>query len=601
MVVSAMNTEIVKITERIRQRSLETRTEYLAQMRRQLTESPQRKKLSCGHLAHGAAACGVDKNNILGGITPNLGIVTAYNDMLSAHQPFESYPNLIKQSALENGGTAQVAGGVPAMCDGITQGRPGMEMSLFSRDVIALSTTIALSHEMFDGQLLLGVCDKIVPGLLIGALTSGHLPTALIPAGPMPTGISNDEKKKVRELNARGEVDDDALLEMESKAYHSPGTCTFYGTANTNQMLMELMGLHIPGASFVPPNCDLRTQLTKEAVKLVLEWSKENDFQRSLANLIDERSIVNALVGLMATGGSTNLVIHLIAIAKAAGIELTLDDISDISAVTPLLVRLYPNGSADVNKFHSLGGTAYLISELLDNGYLHSDIPTIHPEGMSAYRLTPHLDDDGSLIYKTPELEYDNKIIRKFSEPFENQGGVKLLQGNLGKAVVKISSVPDSERFIKAPAKVFQSQSEVKAAFSAGELNQDCVVVLRFQGPAANGMPELHGLAPIFEAIRTFGSKIALLTDGRLSGASGSILSAIHLSPEAASKGPISYIQDGDIITIDSANGSVSIESDLTGREPATAPRFEPGLGRNLFALFRQNVTSSEFGGNSLR
>jgi phosphogluconate dehydratase len=487
------------------------------------------------------------------------------------------------------------------MCDGITQGRPGMEMSLFSRDVIALSTTIALSHEMFDGQLLLGVCDKIVPGLLIGALTSGHLPTALIPAGPMPTGISNDEKKKVRELNARGEVDDDALLEMESKAYHSPGTCTFYGTANTNQMLMELMGLHIPGASFVPPNCDLRTQLTKEAVKLVLEWSKENDFQRSLANLIDERSIVNALVGLMATGGSTNLVIHLIAIAKAAGIELTLDDISDISAVTPLLVRLYPNGSADVNKFHSLGGTAYLISELLDNGYLHSDIPTIHPEGMSAYRLTPHLDDDGSLIYKTPELEYDNKIIRKFSEPFENQGGVKLLQGNLGKAVVKISSVPDSERFIKAPAKVFQSQSEVKAAFSAGELNQDCVVVLRFQGPAANGMPELHGLAPIFEAIRTFGSKIALLTDGRLSGASGSILSAIHLSPEAASKGPISYIQDGDIITIDSANGSVSIESDLTGREPATAPRFEPGLGRNLFALFRQNVTSSEFGGNSLR
>ena len=596
-----MNTEIVKITERIRQRSLETRTEYLAQMRRQLTESPQRKKLSCGNLAHGAAACGVDKNNILGGITPNLGIVTAYNDMLSAHQPFESYPNLIKQSALENGGTAQVAGGVPAMCDGITQGRPGMEMSLFSRDVIALSTTIALSHEMFDGQLLLGVCDKIVPGLLIGALTSGHLPTALIPAGPMPTGISNDEKKKVRELNARGEVDDDALLEMESKAYHSPGTCTFYGTANTNQMLMELMGLHIPGASFVPPNCDLRTQLTKEAVKLVLEWSTENDFQRSLANLIDERSIVNALVGLMATGGSTNLVIHLIAIAKAAGIELTLDDISDISAVTPLLVRLYPNGSADVNKFHSLGGTAYLISELLDNGYLHSDIPTIHPEGMSAYRLTPHLDDDGSLIYKTPELEYDNKIIRKFSEPFENQGGVKLLQGNLGKAVVKISSVPDSERFIKAPAKVFQSQSEVKAAFSAGELNQDCVVVLRFQGPAANGMPELHGLAPIFEAIRTFGSKIALLTDGRLSGASGSILSAIHLSPEAASKGPISYIQDGDIITIDSANGSVSIESDLTGREPATAPRFEPGLGRNLFALFRQNVTSSEFGGNSLR
>ena len=596
-----MNTEIVKITERIRQRSLETRTEYLAQMQRQLTESPQRKKLSCGNLAHGAAACGVDKNNILGGITPNLGIVTAYNDMLSAHQPFESYPNLIKQSALENGGTAQVAGGVPAMCDGITQGRPGMEMSLFSRDVIALSTTIALSHEMFDGQLLLGVCDKIVPGLLIGALTSGHLPTALIPAGPMPTGISNDEKKKVRELNARGEVDDDALLEMESKAYHSPGTCTFYGTANTNQMLMELMGLHIPGASFVPPNCDLRTQLTKEAVKLVLEWSKENDFQRSLANLIDERSIVNALVGLMATGGSTNLVIHLIAIAKAAGIELTLDDISDISAVTPLLVRLYPNGSADVNKFHSLGGTAYLISELLDNGYLHSDIPTIHSGGMSAYRMTPHLDDDGSLIYKTPELEYDNKIIRKFSEPFENQGGVKLLQGNLGKAVVKISSVPDSERFIKAPAKVFQSQSEVKAAFSAGELNQDCVVVLRFQGPAANGMPELHGLAPIFEAIRTFGSKIALLTDGRLSGASGSILSAIHLSPEAASKGPISYIQDGDIITIDSANGSVSIESDLTGREPAMAPRFEPGLGRDLFALFRQNVTSSEFGGNSLR
>ncbi len=596
-----MNPEIIKITERIKKRSLKTREEYLEHMRKQLTESPQRKKLSCGNLAHGAAACGSNKNDILGGLTANLGIVTAYNDMLSAHQPFESYPNLIKQSALEYGGTAQVAGGVPAMCDGITQGRPGMEMSLFSRDVIALSTAIALSHEMFDGQLLLGVCDKIVPGLLIGALTSGHLPTALIPAGPMPTGISNEEKKKVRELNAKGEVDDEALLEMESKAYHSPGTCTFYGTANTNQMLMELMGLHIPGASFVPPNCALRDQLTKETVKQVMEWSKQQNFERSLANLVDERSIVNALVGLMATGGSTNLVIHLIAIAKAAGIELTLDDISDISAITPLLVRLYPNGSADVNKFHSLGGTAYLISELLDNGYLHDDIPTIHPDGMSAYRMTPCLDEDGCLTYQNLELEYDKTVIRKFNEPFESQGGVKLLQGNLGNAVVKISSVQESERHIEAPAKVFHSQSEVKAAFAAGQLNHDCVVVLRFQGPAANGMPELHGLAPIFEAIRSFGNKIALLTDGRLSGASGSILSAIHLSPEAASKGPISYIQDGDIITIDSKQGLISVQADFTDREPAMAPKFEPGLGRELFSVFRQNVSSSEFGGNSLR
>ena len=596
-----MNPEIIKITERIKKRSLKTREEYLEHMRKQLTESPQRKKLSCGNLAHGAAACGSNKNDILGGLTANLGIVTAYNDMLSAHQPFESYPNLIKQSALEYGGTAQVAGGVPAMCDGITQGRPGMEMSLFSRDVIALSTAIALSHEMFDGQLLLGVCDKIVPGLLIGALTSGHLPTALIPAGPMPTGISNEEKKKVRELNAKGEVDDEALLEMESKAYHSPGTCTFYGTANTNQMLMELMGLHIPGASFVPPNCALRDQLTKETVKQVMEWSKQQNFERSLANLVDERSIVNALVGLMATGGSTNLVIHLIAIAKAAGIELTLDDISDISAITPLLVRLYPNGSADVNKFHSLGGTAYLISELLDNGYLHDDIPTIHPDGMSAYRMTPCLDEDGCLTYQNLELEYDKTVIRKFNEPFESQGGVKLLQGNLGNAVVKISSVQESERHIEAPAKVFHSQSEVKAAFAAGQLNHDCVVVLRFQGPAANGMPELHGLAPIFEAIRSFGNKIALLTDGRLSGASGSILSAIHLSPEAASKGPISYIQDGDMITIDSKQGLISVQADFTDRDPAMAPKFEPGLGRELFSVFRQNVSSSEFGGNSLR
>ena len=596
-----MNPEIIKITERIKKRSHDTRQNYLENMRKQLTESPQRKKLSCGNLAHGAAACGTNKSDILGGLTANLGIVTAYNDMLSAHQPFETYPNLIKQSALENGGTAQVAGGVPAMCDGITQGRPGMEMSLFSRDVIALSTAIALSHEMFDGQLLLGVCDKIVPGLLIGALTSGHLPTALIPAGPMPTGISNEEKKKVRELNARGEVDDDALLEMESKAYHSPGTCTFYGTANTNQMLMELMGLHVPGASFVPPNCELRDQLTKEAVKQVMEWSKQQNFERSLANLVDERSIVNALVGLMATGGSTNLVIHLIAIAKAAGIELTLDDISDISAITPLLVRLYPNGSADVNKFHSLGGTAYLISELLDNGYLHADIPTIHPDGMSAYRMTPCLDSDGNLTYQNLQLDYDKTVIRRFDEPFESQGGVKLLQGNLGNAVVKISSVQESERCIEAPAKVFHSQSEVKAAFAAGELNHDCVVVLRFQGPAANGMPELHGLAPIFQAIRSFGNKIALLTDGRLSGASGSILSAIHLSPEAAADGPISFIQDGDMITIDSNQGLISVQADFTGREPAIAPKFEPGLGRELFSVFRQNVSSSEFGGNSLR
>ena len=596
-----MNPEIIKITERIKKRSYKTRQNYLENMRKQLTESPQRKKLSCGNLAHGAAACGTNKSDILGGLTANLGIVTAYNDMLSAHQPFETYPNLIKQSALEHGGTAQVAGGVPAMCDGITQGRPGMEMSLFSRDVIALSTAIALSHEMFDGQLLLGVCDKIVPGLLIGALTSGHLPTALIPAGPMPTGISNEEKKKVRELNARGEVDDDALLEMESKAYHSPGTCTFYGTANTNQMLMELMGLHVPGASFVPPNCELRDQLTKEAVKQVMEWSKQQNFERSLANLVDERSIVNALVGLMATGGSTNLVIHLIAIAKAAGIELTLDDISDISAITPLLVRLYPNGSADVNKFHSLGGTAYLISELLDNGYLHDDIPTIHPDGMSAYRMTPCLDNDGNLTYQNLQLEYDKTVIRRFDEPFESQGGVKLLQGNLGNAVVKISSVQESERYIEAPAKVFHSQSEVKAAFAAGELNHDCVVVLRFQGPAANGMPELHGLAPIFQAIRSFGNKIALLTDGRLSGASGSILSAIHLSPEAAANGPISFIQDGDMIIIDSNQGLISVQADFTGRKPATAPTFEPGLGRELFSVFRQNVSSSEFGGNSLR
>ncbi|MEC7168483.1 MAG: phosphogluconate dehydratase [Candidatus Thermoplasmatota archaeon] len=596
-----MNSEIIKITERIKKRSLKTRGEYIDQMRKQLTDSPQRKKLSCGNLAHGAAACGPNKSDILGGLTANLGIVTAYNDMLSAHQPFETYPNLIKQSALENGGTAQVAGGVPAMCDGITQGRPGMEMSLFSRDVIALSTAIALSHEMFDGQLLLGVCDKIVPGLLIGALTSGHLPTALIPAGPMPTGISNEEKKKVRELNAKGEVDDDALLEMESKAYHSPGTCTFYGTANTNQMLMELMGLHVPGASFVPPNCALRDQLTKETVKQVMEWSKQQNFERSLAKLVDERSIVNALVGLMATGGSTNLVIHLIAIAKAAGIELTLDDISDISAITPLLVRLYPNGSADVNKFHSLGGTAYLISELLDNGFLHGDIPTIHPDGMSAYRMTPCLDEDGCLTYQNLDLEYDKTVIRKFNEPFESQGGVKLLRGNLGNAVVKISSVQESERYIEAPAKVFHSQSEVKAAFAAGELDHDCVVVLRFQGPAANGMPELHGLAPIFEAIRSFGNKIALLTDGRLSGASGSILSAIHLSPEAASKGPIAYIQDGDMITIDSKQGLISVQADFTGRKPVAAPKFEPGLGRELFSVFRQNVSSSEFGGNSLR
>ncbi len=586
---------IADVTERLIERSRPSRESYLARIAAEAGKGPHRAVLSCGNLAHGFAACGVaDKQALSGEVAPNLGIVTAYNDMLSAHQPYKDFPDLIKQAAQEAGGVAQVAGGVPAMCDGVTQGQPGMELSLFSRDVIAMAAAIGLTHNMFDAAVFLGICDKIVPGLVIAALTFGHLPAVFVPAGPMPSGLPNDEKAKTRQLYAEGKVGRAELLESESQSYHSPGTCTFYGTANSNQMLMEIMGLHLPGASFVNPNTPLRDALTKAAAKRALAITALGNDYTPAGHVIDEKAVVNGVIGLHATGGSTNHTLHLVAMARAAGIALTWEDIADLSDTIPLLARVYPNGLADVNHFHAAGGMGYLIGQLLDGGLLHEDVKTVWGSGLSNYRQEPKLGEDGEIVWeKAAEISGNDKVLSTVAKPFQKTGGLKMLTGNLGRAVAKISAVKEERHIIEAPALVFHDQDAVQAAFKAGELERDFIAVLRFQGPKANGMPELHKLTPTLGVLQDRGFKVALVTDGRMSGASGKVPSAIHVTPEALDDGPISKVRDGDIVRLDAKAGTLEVLVDaesFAAREAATADLAanDFGLGRELFAAFRR-------------
>lgn len=595
--------QIASVTERIVQRSQESRSRYLERIGQAADKGPQRSRLSCGNLAHGFAACGLsDKAALSGDVVPNLGIITAYNDMLSAHQPYETYPALIREAAHEVGAVAQVAGGVPAMCDGVTQGQDGMELSLFSRDVIAMSAAVGLSHQMFDAAVFLGICDKIVPGLTIAALSFGHLPAVFIPAGPMTTGISNDEKAKIRQLYTEGKVGRDALLESESKAYHGPGTCTFYGTANSNQMLMEIMGLHMPGASFINPGTPLRDALTKEAAKRALAISALGNAFTPAGEIIDEKAIVNGVVGLHATGGSTNHTMHLVAIAAAAGIKLTWDDISELSDVVPLLARVYPNGKADVNHFQAAGGLAYLIRELLGDGYLHQDVKTVYGTDLSGYTVEAKLDENGNVIRQAaPETSGDDTVLARANTPFQTTGGLKVLTGNIGKAVIKISAVAKERHIIEAPARVFHTQDDFLKAFSKKELTGDVAAVVRFQGPKACGMPELHKLTPSLGILQDRGHKVALITDGRMSGASGKVPAAIHVTPEAANGGPIAKIRDGDMIRIDAVTGELTVLVDAAEFDARPAVQedlthHQSGVGRGLFAAFRANVGTADTG-----
>ena len=599
----SLHATVAEVTRRVVERSRESRTSYLAKIDAARGDGPQRSRLSCGNLAHGFAACGPgDKASLRGGVKPNIAIVTAYNDMLSAHQPYERYPEIIREAARKIGATAQVAGGVPAMCDGVTQGRAGMEMSLFSRDVIALSTAVALSHDMFDAALFLGICDKIVPGMLIGALSFGHLSAIFVPGGPMPSGISNDEKSKIRQLYTEGKVARAELLDAEAKSYHSPGTCTFYGTANSNQMLMEIMGLHLPGASFVNPNTPLRDALTVEAVHRVVELSALGQHYMPIGRVIDERAIVNGVIGLHATGGSTNHLLHLVAIARAAGIDLRWEDFDALSSVIPLLARVYPNGSADVNHFHAAGGMGFLISELLDAGLLHENVNTIAGAGLNAYRVEAALDDSGSVTRIPSPKESRNKpVLRSAGEPFRTDGGLRVLEGNVGRATIKVSAVPEDRFVIEAPAIVFDEQDEVQAAFERGELDRDFVAVVRFQGPRANGMPELHKLTPALGVLQARGFRVALVTDGRMSGASGRVPAAIHVTPEAAAGGNIGKIHNGDIVRVDAIAGTLDVNVDaeaMRSRLNATddLSKHHTGLGRELFAQFRSVVSAADQG-----
>jgi len=598
-----LNARIGEVTERIAARSYDRRQRYLDKIRTAAARGPNRVQLSCSNLAHGFAACDVhDKDALAGDAKANIAIVSSYNDMLSAHQPFERFPALIKQACRDAGAVAQFAGGVPAMCDGVTQGQPGMELSLFSRDVIAMASAIALSHDMFDGALFLGVCDKIVPGLVIAALSFGHLPAVFVPAGPMPSGLPNDEKARIRQLFAQGKVGRDALLEAESKSYHSPGTCTFYGTANTNQMLMEIMGLHLPGASFVNPNTPMRDALTSQAARRVTEITALGNDYTPVGEMLDERAFVNGIVGWHATGGSTNHAIHLLAMAEAGGIRLSWDDLADLSEIVPLLARVYPNGLADVNHFHAAGGMAFLIRQLIGQGLLHQDVRTVAGEGgMAAYTTEPVLDGARLIWRDGPTASGDEAILAPAAQPFSANGGLKLLRGNLGQAVIKISAVKPERHVIEAPALVFHGQSELQEAFKRGELERDFVAVVRFQGPAANGMPELHKLTPALGVLQDKGFKVALLTDGRMSGASGKVPAAIHLTPEALHGGPIARIRDGDKIQLDANAGTLEVLVDATSfaeREPATADlaSYHDGLGRDLFAGFRQIVGRADQG-----
>jgi phosphogluconate dehydratase len=598
-IAMSINPRIEEITARIIKRSAKSRKTYLSRMAQAAEEGPRRGHLTCGNQAHAYAAMGDDKNTLVAEQAPNIGIVTAYNDMLSAHQPFQTYPDLIKEIARKNKATAQVAGGVPAMCDGVTQGQVGMELSLFSRDVIALSTGVALSHNTFDAALYLGVCDKIVPGLIIAAATFGYLPGIFLPAGPMTSGISNTEKTDVRKKFAKGECDRAELMRAEMASYHGPGTCTFYGTANSNQMLMEFMGLHLPGASFVNPGTELRDALTEAGTKRALEITKLGNDYRPVCDILDERTFVNGLVGLMATGGSTNLIIHIIAMARAAGVLLDLQDLSDISDATPLMARVYPNGLADVNHFHAAGGLGYMIGELLDAGLLHPDTKTVYGDGLKDYHAEPVL-KNGHLAWGKGATKSENeKILRPAKNPFQPAGGLKQLTGNLGRAVIKVSAVDPDRHVIEAPARVFSSQAEVKAAWRAHELDRDCVVVVRFQGPKANGMPELHGLTPTLSVIQDRGFDVALVTDGRMSGASGKVPAAIHVAPEAVDGGLIAKIQDGDLIRVDAVNGTLEVLTPgVEERAPATPDLSDNGhgIGRELFESFRQNVGRADTG-----
>ena len=601
----ALHPTVERVTARIASRSRDARADYLARMDAARSTSPARARLSCGNVAHGFAAAGADKPMLRGGCGGNIGIVTAYNDMLSAHQPMEHYPTLIRAAARAAGGSAQVAGGVPAMCDGVTQGRAGMELSLFSRDTIALATAVSLSHDMFDAALLIGVCDKIVPGLLIGALSFGHLPVIFVPAGPMTSGLPNKEKTAVRQRHAEGKATHEELLEAEAASYHGAGTCTFYGTANSNQMLLEMMGLHMPGTAFVNPGTALRDALTVAATERALQITALGDDYTPLAHSLDEKAIVNAMIGLAATGGSTNHAIHLVAIARAAGLLIDWDDLDELSRVTPLLARIYPNGSADVNQFQAAGGLGFVIRELLNAGLLHPDIRCVHGGDLRQQAMEPWLDGTTLRWREPPEQSLDTGVVRGCAEPFDSEGGLRRLQGNLGRAVVKISAVAPAHRAITAPAKVFDSQDAVIDAFKAGALAGDFVAVVRGQGPRANGMPELHKLTPTLGVLQDRGQRVALLTDGRMSGASGKVLAAIHVTPEAADAGAIARIRDGDIILIDAQAGALDARVDgATWRArdvqcPALASSHS-GFGRELFALMRTQASTAEQGACSL-
>ena len=603
-----LNATLAKVTDRIVERSKDSRRRYLDLIDRQRDEGVHRPTLSCGNLAHGFAASGDDKSTIRSGKAMNIGIVTAYNDMLSAHQPYGRYPEQMKIFARERGATAQVAGGVPAMCDGVTQGQDSMELSLFSRDVIAMGTAVGLSHGMFEGALLLGICDKIVPGLLIGTLRFGHLPTILVPAGPMPSGLANKEKIRVRQLYAEGKVGEKELMDAESASYHGAGTCTFYGTANSNQMMMEMMGLHMPGSSFVNPGNKLRQELTRAAVHRMTEigWDIDgapNDDYRPLGHCIDEKAIVNAVVGLLATGGSTNHVIHLPAIARAAGIILDWDDMDELSDVVPLIASVYPNGAGDINYFHAAGGMPYVIRELLGVGLAHDDIRTVYGKSLAEGAREPVMEGEELVWKPAAEESRDDTLLKPVSDPFRKDGGLALLQGNMGRATMKVSAVDPERHTIQAPARVFTTQHQVAEAFKAGELDRDVVVILRFQGPAANGMPELHMLTSPLGVIQDRGYQVALVTDGRMSGASGKVPSAIHVSPEAFHGGPLAKVRDGDMVRVCATTGKLEALVDAgewDARELAAPPPPAMGTGRELFAMLRHHSDPAEKGGSAM-
>ncbi len=602
-----MHAVVEKVTQQIIERSHDVRTLYLKHIDKAAAQGPHRGKLACGNLAHGFAACSTgDKADLTADKKANIAIISSYNDMLSAHEPYKDSPALIKAAIKEAGGVAQFAGGVPAMCDGVTQGQPGMELSLFSRDVIAMATAISLSHDMFDGGLYLGVCDKIVPGLLLGALSFGHLPAVFVPSGPMPSGITNKEKAATRQLYAEGKIGRKELLESESKSYHSPGTCTFYGTANSNQMMVEIMGLHLPGSSFINPYTPLRDELTKEAARQVLKFTALGDDYRPLGRVIDEKAIVNAIVGLLATGGSTNHTMHIVAIARAAGIEINWDDFNELSHAVPLLARVYPNGQADINHFQAAGGMGVLIAELLKGGFLHEEVLTVANErGMGSYSQEPRL-DNGQLKWEAaPAASLDTEVISSIEKPFAASGGLHVMRGNLGRGISKVSAVAEEHQVVEAPALVFDDQNDVVAAFHRGDLERDFIVILRFQGPKSNGMPELHKLTPLLGSLQDKGFKVAIVTDGRMSGASGKVPSAIHMCPECAEGGPLAKVRDGDIIQLNTQTGDVNVLMDadeFNARKPEenSARDHHWGMGREMFGAFRMGASSAETGATNL-